>query len=212
MQYSPGVRFGRLTVLNGAGSGGGRRLWNCRCDCGNEIVVSSKHLGRGTFSCGCLAAEQAAARCASRAVSFEDRLKRMPSGCLEWQGSRDRRGYGTLRAGKKDHKAHRVAYERAYGPITDGRFVCHTCDNPPCCEPKHLFLGTAADNTADMRKKGRGARGVTMGAAKLNDHAVRQIRRLAEQGVTQQSIAATFGIDQTTVSKIVLQVSWRHVE
>ena len=211
MEYSPGVVLGRLTVLEQAGSANGRRQWKCRCECGREVVVSSKHLGRGTFSCGCLAADNAAARCASRAVSFEDRLKRVPSGCLEWQGSRDRRGYGTLRAGKKDHKAHRVAYERAFGPISDGRYVCHTCDNPPCCEPAHLFLGTPADNVADMRRKGRGTRGVTMAAAKVNDHAVRQIRLLAQQGVTQQAIADAFGINQTTVSKIVLRISWGHV-
>jgi hypothetical protein len=213
MQHSPGARFGRLTIIEQAESAGGRRQWLCRCSCGSEKIISSKHLGRETLSCGCLAAENAAARCANRALNFDERLKRMPSGCLEWQGARDRSGYGTLRAGKRDHKAHRLAYERAFGPITNGRFVCHTCDNPPCCEPSHLFLGTSQDNIDDRQSKGRGASGERMAAAKVNDHAVRQIRRLvSEDGHTQQAVAEMFGIDQTTVSKIVLRVSWKHVK
>lgn len=83
-----------------------------------------------------------------------------PKGCWEWIGSfysDGRRGRFSQRS--KWHTASRVAYEIINGPITDGLFVCHRCDNPRCVRPDHLFLGTQADNMADMIKKGRQARG-----------------------------------------------------
>jgi hypothetical protein len=83
------------------------------------------------------------------------------SGCWEWQGNRDYRGTGRVGNGTY-HKGtsstvlvHRVAWELTYGPIPAGLFVCHTCDNPPCCNPAHLFLGTQKDNMHDCKLKGR---------------------------------------------------------
>lgn len=206
-----GKKFGRLTALTPAGSLKGRSRWHCVCDCGTKTVSSSRHLLSGqSSSCGCYRIERTQEKRASEAKSFESRLARTETGCLEWQGSRDRRGYGTLRSGGRDYKAHRVAYERAYGPITDGRFVCHTCDNPPCCEPAHLFLGTPKENSQDCVRKKRQSYGSRQYASKVNDHIVRQIRRLSGT-MTQQAIAGMFGIDQTTVSKIVCRISWAHV-
>jgi hypothetical protein len=82
-------------------------------------------------------------------------LIRTPNGCLEWTGSRLPRGYGHLKAAGKDRYAHRLTWELAHGPIPDGMYVCHTCDNPPCCEITHLWLGTPTDNAADRDAKGR---------------------------------------------------------
>ncbi len=79
--------------------------------------------------------------------------------CMEWQGARLPKGYGKI--GDRRQKGtgwaltHRIAYEAAFGPIPDGQLVCHHCDNPPCCNPDHLFLGTHVDNAADMWAKGR---------------------------------------------------------
>lgn len=95
-------------------------------------------------------------------ATLEERLRSrlvvMPSGCHEWQGSRSAWGHGRLNRGRRGEgniAAHRAAWELANGPIPDGLFVCHHCDNPPCCNVEHLFLGTAKDNSHDMSVKGR---------------------------------------------------------
>ena len=80
------------------------------------------------------------------------------SGCIEFTGSKTGRGgYGQLSraGGGSPYKAHRVVFAEVYGPIPDGAFICHHCDNPPCVNPDHLFLGTNQDNVTDMVNKGR---------------------------------------------------------
>lgn len=94
----------------------------------------------------------AAERVARRLVPAEN-------GCLEFSGARDNRGYGQIGIAHVRYRAHRVAWEGVYGPIPDGLCVLHRCDNPPCCNVAHLFLGTKADNNADMAAKGRARNG-----------------------------------------------------
>jgi HNH endonuclease len=84
----------------------------------------------------------------------------MITDCIEWTGTRDRKGYGldriTIAPGAHyTIRVHRIAYETAHGPIPAGMHVCHHCDNPPCINPDHLFVGTALDNVQDMDAKGR---------------------------------------------------------
>lgn len=87
----------------------------------------------------------------------------MPAeGCWEWRGAAFRYGYGNVRVRREDGEwgnkgAHIVMYEAAYGLVPDGLFVCHECDYPPCVRPSHFFLGTQAENLADMTAKGRRA-------------------------------------------------------
>jgi len=79
------------------------------------------------------------------------------SGCMEWSGTRTDRGYGVVRIRHRQWRAHRLAWTAFNGPIPNGLFVCHKCDNPPCCNPEHLFVGTPQDNVTDAVKKGRHA-------------------------------------------------------
>lgn len=79
----------------------------------------------------------------------------LESACLTWSGARSKGGYGQKRVEGRVLYVHRLAWEEAYGPIPDGLFVLHRCDNPPCYEPTHLFLGTNADNMADRDAKRR---------------------------------------------------------
>ena len=82
-------------------------------------------------------------------------LVRMPNGCLEWTEDTYRRGYGRISFNGKSVRTHRLAWELANGPIPEGIYICHRCDNPPCCDVTHLFMGTPAENHADMITKGR---------------------------------------------------------
>jgi hypothetical protein len=127
-----------------------------------------------------------------------------PMGCWVWQGGTCE-GYGMLRTeGSVVDRAHRVSWRLTHGSIPDGLCVLHRCDNPPCVNPAHLFLGTRADNNEDKKRKGRSARvhGEANPNAKLSDEDVAEIRRLRDEGRTQQAIADQFGITQVWVSQL----------
>lgn len=103
--------------------------------------------------------------------------------CWEWQGCRNKLGYGRVGWNNVRTSAHRVAFQLTYGVVLNFiQHICHTCDNPPCCNPKHLFLGDARANMHDMMSKGRGFLGKNQGErhgkAKLTEEMVREIRSL----------------------------------
>lgn len=140
--------------------------------------------------------------------------------CWLWTGSHNSNGYGTFYLGGRNILAHRVAYQLANGSIVDDLLVCHRCDNPPCCNPNHLFLGTNGDNIRDMASKGRHwykhqpekqRRGEQVKNAKFTDSQVREIRALARAGVSQREIARRFGSHQRNISRIVRRQAWTHV-
>lgn len=115
---------------------------------------------------------------------------------------------------KKSTGAHRVSWEIHFGTIPAGMFVCHRCDNPPCVRPGHLFLGTPAENSADMKSKGRSwqHRGADNRSARLTETAVREIRRLSAEGVSQSELSRRFGVALATVNGIVRRRLWSHIE
>lgn len=139
-----------------------------------------------------------------------------PDLCWPWIGKRDPNGYGNFDAHPGMRSAHRFAYFLAHGEIPEGMFVCHRCDNPPCQNPGHLFLGTQADNMADMWGKGRAVTPFRNGSgnplAKLTEQSVREIRRLVSEGVPQKELAALHGVSRPTISLVVSRKLWAHVE
>lgn len=133
-----------------------------------------------------------------------------PDACWPWMGARFARGYGQFGGPAWPNGTHRIAYELEYGPIPAGAVVRHRCDNPPCCNPKHLELGTHADNVSDRVTRGRSARGEGQPQARLTAAAVLVIRtRYAAGGVSQQALADQYGVNQTTISRVVRGVKWR---
>lgn len=86
-----------------------------------------------------------------------------PEECWEWLGYKSKKGYGQLPVAFRHRRAHRTAFELSGGRLEEGEVVCHTCDNPGCCNPKHLFAGTQIDNVNDRHKKNRDAKGATAG-------------------------------------------------
>jgi hypothetical protein len=146
--------------------------------------------------------------------SFWQRLTRTESGCWEWNGHIAADGYGQLRIDNKAYRAHRRAWELAHGPIPVGLHVCHRCDNPPCCNPDHLFLGTDADNIADKCRKGRAKTRPLCGEAnpdaKLTADQVRTIRATyADGAATQTELAVRYGVTQSTIWLIIHRKKWK---
>ena len=134
-----------------------------------------------------------------------------PDDCWEWRGAKNRGGYGVVHAGgqpRKILKTHRVSWELANGPIPEGMCVLHHCDTPNCVNPRHLFLGTIADNNQDMKNKGRGARGEQISQAKLTEQGVHGVRRMLRRGVSPKVIADKSGVSTSTISLIKLGKRW----
>lgn len=135
------------------------------------------------------------------------------SGCLLWTGKRYPNGYGALMRGGKWKLAHRVSWELHNGEIPEGLYVCHRCDVAACVNPEHLFLGTPADNTADMlaKKRNRPCRGEAAGKARLTEAAVMSIRASVDAGALHKTVARAFGISRKQVSVIVNRLQWAHI-
>ena len=131
--------------------------------------------------------------------------------CWSWIGSRNSWGYGTLRLNREYLRAHRVMWEFINGEIPNGLFVCHRCDNPPCVNPAHLFLGTNRENMQDAKAKGRTTQGERHPCAVLTERKVRRIRALANDGVGPTKIGEMFGIQMKNASLIIRGKSWRHI-
>ena len=144
-------------------------------------------------------------------------------GCWLWRASRNRAGYGYFGdwSHRRTRAAHRVSWELAHGPIPPGLLVCHTCDNPPCVRPDHLFLGTHTDNLHDSMAKGRKygpahtarlPRGTQHYKARFTDEDIRAIRdAYGRPGVTFERLARQYGVTGTTIHYIIKRHTWKHV-
>src|SRR5258708_37957730 len=208
-----GDTYNQLTALYPIGTRRGEKVWLFQCQCGQTKDIVAGQVIRGiTKGCGCMRK--------NAPEDFWSKVdRRADDQCWEWQGGGySTSPYGHAQYNNKDWGAHRLAYFLTFGEIPQGMFVCHKCDNPPCCNPSHLFLGTALDNSQDCISKGRQKivpPPVTLGEQSphhiLTEIQVREIKRLLALGVSQRKIAKLFGISQTNVGHINRGETWAHV-
>lgn len=203
-------------------------LWGTRprivlavCDCGSgEHRVRACHLTTGASTgCGC-------SRVNFEADFWDMVIPEPNTGCWLWMGQQLRHGYGLLGYGRGRTQAHRLAWVLAHGPIPTGdgyhgTCVLHRCDNPPCVNPDHLFLGSNRDNDKDRVRKGRQARGAVVepknrargersGMAKLTETEVLAMRSATVRDY--RALGVRFGINPRTVRDVLTGRTWRHVQ
>lgn len=158
------------------------------------------------------------------AQQFWSRVKiGAPDECWEWQGYRKETGYGRISnskynqgEGPRSWRAHRLAYQFHHGVEPGDLHVLHSCDNPPCCNPAHLRLGTPADNGRDKVERGRShnvPKGAAHKLAKLTDDKVREIKRRFVRGRRGDGprAAREFGVSPTIIHQILRGEIWKHV-
>ena len=165
-----------------------------------------------------------------RAKSFLSKIDiKSPKECWNWEANKTFFGYGKFANNGKNVLAHRIAYVLANGPIADGKIVLHSCDNPSCCNPNHLSLGSHAENSRQREERGRGnkprgenhflkknpsliLRGTRHGGSKLRDFEVLQIRKLHKEGLRCAQIAKLFTtVRYKTIHKIIKGGGWSHL-
>lgn len=131
-------------------------------------------------------------------------VSNVPDACWEWVAHRNEDGYGTFQSGL----AHRTAYLIEFGSIPDGLYVLHTCDNPGCVNPKHLFLGTQQDNMDDMIAKGRQCKDNVAGVFTWSE--VRDIRKqYSSENISIRQIADHYGVSYNAIWSIVTNRTWK---
>jgi hypothetical protein len=142
--------------------------------------------------------------------------------CWLWTGAKHPGGYGQfplypigpdmVPTGRPTNtRASRVSWILHKGPIPEGMWVLHKCDTPSCVNPEHLFLGTAATNTADCVSKKRNAVGITNGHSKLTEQQVRDIRLKAKNGSSQSSLCREYSLSPGAICMIISRKRWSHI-
>jgi HNH endonuclease len=141
---------------------------------------------------------------------FKEGYQVMQSGCWEWTKGRKSGGYGCLRVGDSTMTAHRYSYELVHGPVKDGLYVLHSCDNPPCVNPAHLRLGSHQENMQDAVERNYNRKGENHYSHKVTEKEVRAIRALAGT-MSQVEISKLFGLSKGSVNHIISRKKWKHI-
>lgn len=134
--------------------------------------------------------------------------------CWEWMGYKNQDGYGQMKINYKTCHVHRLVYKQTRGSIPNKICVLHTCDNPSCCNPKHLWLGNHDDNMRDKKEKGRGrtGRGEKHGSAKLTERDVLEIKEKYLTGkYSQVKLGEEYAVNRSTIYRIIYQKCWKYI-
>jgi len=136
------------------------------------------------------------------------------SGCSEWQGHKSQYGYGIIQSKVYGSTgAHRVAYAIAHGPIPHDVHVCHRCDNPPCVNPDHLFLGRDKENVADMIQKLRHSYGEDSYHHRLTEtEAIEILQRYAAGGIGRPQLGREYGVSASCIQGLTERRTWKHLD
>jgi hypothetical protein len=153
-----------------------------------------------------------------RKVDKRGPLAKCGGRCWAWLGAKSEDGYGRFKRRHAYVRAHRYSWESNFGPVPEGLCVLHRCDNPSCVRPSHLFVGTNADNSRDMLRKGRHAHasfsGQTNPQALLTEEDVREIKRRCRPHGTESTneVAEYYGVSRTTIYDVIVGRTWGHVQ
>lgn len=196
-------------------------FWKCICTCMKEVITTTTALNAGhKKSCGCLLRDTREITAKNMGKKNEQNLNerffkyvnKLITGkkCWEWIGDIGIGGYGRIWYKGKTNFAHRVSYLKHIGKIPKGTLVCHTCDNPKCVNPDHLFLGTEQNNYDDMVSKGRRKK-VPNSKKRLTEYQVICIRKLLDTGELLKNIAVKFSVSIQTISSIKNNRTWKNI-
>lgn len=149
----------------------------------------------------------------SKIEYFNDKVIVAESGCHEWTGRLNAKGYGVFRGENSTWQAHRWIYKHTHGSISDGLYILHKCDNRKCVNPDHLYAGTQKDNMRDMWDKGRGykPKGSKHFRSVFTEDDISRIRGLSAIGLKPKLITKIFNSKLGTITSIVRGVTWTHV-
>lgn len=134
-----------------------------------------------------------------------------PNSCWPWLGAKFHFGHGAIKVNGRPWGAHRIAWELVNGPVPEGQSVLHICDNPRCCNPRHLYTGTLADNAHDAVARGRQKRGEDHAFALLSRQVVTEARSRFVAGEQIKDMAPAIGVSAGTLAKAIHGITWAHV-
>jgi len=221
-----GQKFNKLTIIEEDGHVGKSYAYKCKCECGTiREKVKWSELKRGkTKSCGC---DYPKGHCkpGKTTEQYHEHVRKellcrinIVGECWEYIGQIDHNGYGRKTFGqgleKRKRPVNQIAYILWKGEISEGKFICHTCDNRKCFNPDHLWVGTCKENLDDMRKKGRANRpkGEDHHDSKLTEKDVIEIRKLRKMERTLVELGKIYKVNPKTIESICKFKKWKHVK